>query len=106
MQVLNGPNGEPVEAIVVVRRINPIRIEVQVVTVGRGVKRRAPVVAVRAVVVETSPVPVASGGHPVGAVVSSLRLKGGICLYAKPSLIFTFSRVIADEGRTTYELAV
>ena len=78
MQVLNGPNGKPVEAIVVVRRINAFRIEVQVVTVGRRVKRGAPVVAVRAVVVEPRPVPVASGGHPVVAVVSSLRSKEGI----------------------------
>ena len=61
MQVLDSPNREAVEPVVVVRGIDTTRIEVQVVAVSRRVQRRRPVVAVRAVVVETRTVPVARG---------------------------------------------
>ena len=61
MQVLDSPNREAVEPVVVVRGIDTTRIEVQVVAVGRRVQRGRPVVAVRASIVETRPVPVARG---------------------------------------------
>ena len=61
LQVLDSPNREAVEPVVVVRGIDATRIEVQVVAVSRRVQRRRPVVAVRAVVVETRTVPVARG---------------------------------------------
>ena len=62
-QVLNRPNREAVEPIVVVRGIDVRTIEVQVVAVSRRVQRGRPVVAVRASVVQTRPVPVARGGE-------------------------------------------
>ena len=61
MQVLDSPNREAVEAIVGVRWIDSFRIEVQVVTVGLRVERRAPVVAARPSEAQARAVPVASG---------------------------------------------
>jgi hypothetical protein len=61
VQVLDCSNREAVEPVVVVRGIDTTRIEVQVVAVGLRVQRGRPVVAVRAPVVQASPVPVARG---------------------------------------------
>ena len=59
--MLHRPDGESVEPIVVVGWINSRRIEVQIVTVRLRVKRRRPVVPVRASVVEPRTVTVARG---------------------------------------------
>lgn len=60
-KLLDSPNREAVEPVEVARGKDTTRIEVQVVAVSRRVQRRRPVVAVRAVVVETRTVPVARG---------------------------------------------
>ena len=65
MQVLDSPNREAVEPVVVVRGIDIRTIEVQVVAVSSRVQRGRPVVAVRASVVQARPVPVAGGGEEV-----------------------------------------
>ena len=62
-RVLHRPDREAVEPIVVVGWIDSRRIEVQVVAVRLRVERRAPVVPVRASVVEPRTVAVARGGE-------------------------------------------
>ena len=58
-KLLHRPDGKAVEAIDVVGWTDPSTIEVQIVAVRLRVERRAPVVAVCAVIVETRPVAVA-----------------------------------------------
>ena len=62
-RVLHRPDRESVEPIVVVGWIDSRRIEVQIVAVRLRVERRAPVVPVRASVVEPRTVAVARGGE-------------------------------------------
>ena len=57
--MLNRPNREAVEPIVVVLRIDTTTVEVQVPTIRSGVERRGPVVAVRAAVVPRRTIAVA-----------------------------------------------
>ena len=67
--LLDSPNREAVEAIVVARWIDSFRIEVQVVTVGLRVERRAPVVAARTSAAQARAVPVASGREENGVAI-------------------------------------
>jgi hypothetical protein len=57
--VLNRPNGEAVEPIVVVLGIHATTVEVQVPTIRGRVERRRPVVTVRAAVVPRRAIAVA-----------------------------------------------
>ena len=57
--MLNRPHREAVEPSVVVLRIDAATVEVQVPTLRSGIKRRRPVVTVRAAVVPRSPIAVA-----------------------------------------------
>ena len=120
--MLHRPDGKAVEAIVVVGWIDPSTIEVQIVAVRLRVERRAPVVAVRAVIVETRPVAVARSWEegtlkplskylnkwsvpahtPVGLQGRCgserggcllIRAHGGI-LRRKPPCVFSFSRTL------------
>jgi hypothetical protein len=107
--VLNSPNRESVEAIVVVRWIDSFRIEVQVVTVGLRVERRAPVVAVRTSVVQARAVPVASGREENAiflSVASCYDVSDGIMRSRRASFLFPALAVSAAEGRATYELVL
>ena len=62
-KLLDSPNREAEEPAVAVRGTDTTRTEAQVVAVSRRVQRRRPVVAVRAVAVETRTAPVARGGE-------------------------------------------
>ena len=70
-KLLDSPNREAVEPADVVRGIDTTRIEVQEVAVSRRFQRRRPVVAARAVAVETRTVPVARGGEEDGVAVNA-----------------------------------
>jgi hypothetical protein len=112
MQVLDSPNREAVEPVVVVRGIDTTRIEVQVVAVSRRVQRRRPVVAVRAAVVETRTVPVARGGEekptkPQCSVITCHdRRVESVCLSVmKQHAVFHFSNRPKSAGRITFEFA-
>ena len=72
--MLHCPAGEPVEPVVVVLRVDPARVEVQVPAVRLRVETAAPVVAVRASVVPALAVAVAAAGeeYPDCAVASVL----------------------------------
>ena len=109
--MLDSPNREAVEPVVVVRGIDTTRIEVQVVAVGRRVQRGRPVVAVRASVVETRPVPVARGGEemrqqkPQGSAITYTTCQWSLYYTLKPLAVFHFSRRPLPEGRIAYEFA-
>ena len=77
-KLLDSPNREAVEPVVVARGIDTTRIEVQVVAVGSRVQRGRPVEADRASVVEPRPVPVARGREEDGVTVDA-RGKATAC---------------------------
>lgn len=70
-RVLNRSNREPVPAIVVVGRIHFRTIEVQVPSIHLGVVCRTPVVAVRAPIVQSRTIVVATGREDTHSAVAT-----------------------------------
>jgi hypothetical protein len=93
-RVLNRSNREPVPAIVVVGRIHFRTIEVQVPSIRLGVVCRTPVVAVRAPIVQSRTIVVATGReeytHSAVATYNDVSGWSGACQAA--SNLFFFLR--------------
>ena len=88
--MLNRPNREAVEPIVVVLRIDTTTVEVQVPTIRSGVERRGPVVAIRAAVVPRRAIAVAGAREESLSVTTLYDCQNGFL--RKRSSIFDFSR--------------
>jgi len=86
--MLNRPNREAVEPIVVVLRIDALAIEVQVPAIRGGVERSRPVVAIRAAIVPRSTITVAGAREAVSVTTLYDHRKG----HEEPFSILIFSR--------------
>ena len=107
--MLDSPNREAVEPIVVVGWIDSSRIEVQIVTVGLRVERRAPEAAVRTSAVQARAVPEARGREENAtflSVASCYDVSDGIMRSRRASFLFPALALSAAEGRATYELVL